>query len=213
MKNKKFTSMLLVAMLLLSCVVTGCGKSITPKECAQVWWELSFDDTTNVSKLKMKEAEVKSQIEESNKKEISKLKRSFSAEGMTITDEQVKAFYNAMIEVSKKATVTIDEVSNDGKIAEVKYKSNYIDMNQIATKAIEDAIASVQELGLTSEKEIQNKYAELFMKNLTDGIKNAKFSDDTKEVTYKLTKKDGIWTPDNQEDLADKLNDLFLGEI
>ena len=40
MKNKKFTALVLITMLLLSCVVTGCGKKFTAKECAQIYWEI-----------------------------------------------------------------------------------------------------------------------------------------------------------------------------
>ena len=70
MKNKKFTALLLVSILVLSCVVTGCGKQITPKECAQIWWEIAFNDMSNVSKVNITEEQSKTILEKSTEKNL-----------------------------------------------------------------------------------------------------------------------------------------------
>ncbi|WP_160689712.1 DUF5105 domain-containing protein [Clostridium sp. C2-6-12] len=212
MKNKKFTVLLLVTILLLSCVVTGCGKKITPKECAQVWWEIACNDMSNVSKINITEEQSKTILDNSNKKNLSSLKTAFTSQGLTVTDEQVKEYFDAIGEAAKKATVTIEEVSNDGKTSQVKYKTTYIDANKIGTKAANDAAESVKALGLTNKKDVMNKYSELFVKNLTNEFKNATFSEDTNEKTFTFTKKDKIWVPENQETLSTELGSLISGK-
>lgn len=213
MKNKKFTALLLLTMLLLSCVVTGCGNSITAKECAQIFWDMGVEyDTSNVSKLNRKEEDEKVNIEKVKETEKDTLKNAYTAQGLTVTDEQMAEFYNATLELFKKATVTIEEVSNDGKKAEIKYKTTYVDITKIATKASTEAVESVKTLGLTNQKEIKDKYSELVMKNLVNEVKNATFSEDTKERTYTFTKQDKIWVPDNQETFGKKLGELVSGQ-
>lgn len=213
MKNKKFTALLLVSILVLSCVVTGCGKQITPKECAQIWWEIAFNDMSNVSKVNITEEQSKTILEKSTEKNLSTLKTTFTSQGLTVTDEQIKEYFEAVIEASKKATVTIEEVSNDGKTAQVKYKTTYIDANKMATKAANEAVESVKALGLTNQKEAMAKYSELVIKNLITEFKNATFSEDTNEKTYTFTKKDKIWAPENQETLSTELGGLIAGKI
>ncbi|WP_297427230.1 hypothetical protein [Clostridium sp.] len=213
MKNKKFTTLLLAAMLILSCVVTGCGKSITPKECAQVWWEMAYNDISNASKLNIKDEEAKAILEKSTQQNISKLKTEYAAQGLTITDDQATEIYNAVNDLGKKANVTIEEVSNDGKTAQVKYKSNYVDMVAIGKKASNDAAESVKTLGITDKKELMNKYSEVLLKNLVNELKNATFSTDTKELTYTFTNQNKVWVPENQEDLSTKLGMLISGQV
>lgn len=212
MKNKKFTSLVLVMVLLLSCVVTGCGKSITPKECAQVYLEMAMYDTSNATKLNMKVDEAKAKNDKMIESDKKKLKDAYTAQKLTVTDAQIDAFFNATTEVLKKASVTIDEVSNDGKKAEIKYKTTYIDMTKIATKAANDALATAQASGITNQKELMAKYSELFMGNLVDGIKNATFSTDTKEKTYTFTKTDKVWIADKQDTLGLELGALISGQ-
>jgi len=212
MKNKKFTALVLITMLLLSCVVTGCGKSITPKECAQVYWEIAMYDSSNATKLNMKADEAKAECDKMIKSDKKKIKDSYTAQKLTVTDEQIDALFNAIVEASKKANITIDEVSNDGKKAEVKYKTTYIDMNQIVTKAQKDAQASAQASGITNQKELMAKYSELFMANYVDGIKNATFSKDTKEKTFTFTKTDKVWIADKKDTMGQELGGLFLGQ-
>lgn len=213
MKNKKFTALLLVSILLLSCVFTGCGKEITPKECAQVWWEIAFNDMSNVSKINITEEQSKTILEKSTEKNLSTLKTTFTSQGLIVTDEQIKEYFEAVTEASKKATVTIEEVSNDGKTSQVKYKTTYIDANKMATKAANEAVESVKALGLTNQKEAMTKYSELVIKNLITEFKNATFSEDTNEKTYTFTKKDKIWAPENQETLSIELGGLIAGKI
>lgn len=213
MKNKKFTSLLLATMLLLSFVVTGCGKDITPKECAQVYWDMGVKyDVSNVSKINLKQDEQKAELEKTKKKEKDTLKAAYKAQGLTVTDEQITGMYDSLIELFNKATVTIEEVSNDGKKAEIKYKTTYFDMIQIATKASNEAAESVTTLGLTSEKEFNDEYSKLFMENLINGIKNATYSKETKEQTFTFTKQDKIWVPENQSTLGEKLGALISGQ-
>ena len=213
MKNKKFTALLLITMLLLSCVVTGCGKEFTAKESAQIYWELGSGDTSNISKINMKEEDAKADIEKNKEEGIKTLKDAYAAKGLTATDEQIAKFYDVASELVKKATVTIEEVSNDGKTAQIKYKTTYIDAAKLGTKASNDAAESVKALGLTNQKEAMDKYSELLLENLVNEYKNATFSEDTKEKTYTFTKKDKIWVPEGDEkEFVKNLGGLVAGQ-
>lgn len=211
MKNKKFLSMLMVVVLMMSFAITGCGKKIEPKEAAQVWWEIAFNNTANVSKINLKESDATAAIEKEKQEVVDELKTQFSAQGISFSDDKFTELYNALIDTSKKANVTIEEVSNDGKTAEVKFTSNHIDYAGIITQATTDALESIQASGMTDPNEAKDKYMELYMENLINGIKNAKFSDDTKTLNYKLTMKDNVWQPDSADDFSDKITNLVLG--
>ena len=213
MKNKKFTALLLITMLLLSCVVTGCGKEFTAKESAQIYWELGSGDMSNISKINMKEEDAKADIEKNKAEGIKDFKAQYAAQGLTATDEQISKLLDASAELLKKATVTIEEVSNDGKSAQIKYKTTYVDMIKLATKAKNDALESVKALGLTDQKQAMDKYSELYLENLVNELKNATFSEDTKEKTYTFTKKDKIWVPDgDQKEFVKNLGELVSGQ-
>ncbi|BCZ44942.1 DUF5105 domain-containing protein [Clostridium gelidum] len=213
MKNKKFTALLLITMLLLSCVVTGCGKEFTAKESAQIYWELGSGDISNISKINMKEEDAKADIEKNKAEGIKTLKTQYAAQGLTSTDEQMTKILDAANELVKKATVTIEEVSNDGKAAQIKYKTTYVDMTKLGTKAGNDALESVKALGLTDQKQAMDKYSELSLENLANELKNATFSEDTKEKNYTFTKKDKFWVPEgDQKQFIQNLGQLVAGQ-
>ena len=213
MKNKKFTALLLITMLLLSCVVTGCGKEFTAKESAQIYWDLGSGDISNISKINMKEEDAKADIEKNKAEGIKTLKTQYAAQGLTATDEQMTKILDAANELVKKATVTIEEVSNDGKTAQIKYKTTYVDMIKLGTKAGNDALESVKALGITDQKQAMDKYSELFLENLANELKNATFSEDTKEKTYTFTKKDKVWVPEGDlKEFIQNLGQLVAGQ-
>ena len=213
MKNRKFTALLLVTMLLLSLVVIGCGKEFTAKESAQIYWELGSGDMSNISKINMKEEDAKADIEKNKQEGIKTLKDQYAAQGLTSTDEQMAKIYDAANELVKKATVTIEEVSNDGKTAQIKYKTTYVDEEKLGTKARNDALESVKALGFTDQKKAMDKYSELLIENLTNELKNATFSEDTKEKTYTFTKKDKVWVPDGDpKEFVKNLGELVSGQ-
>lgn len=211
MKNKKFTSLLLATMLLLSCIVTGCGKSITPKESAQICWEVGTGDISNASKINMTEEEAKNLLKRSKENTGKKFKDIVNASGLTITNEQINELCDSTSELTKKATVTIEEVSNDGKTAQVKYKTTYIDAKKLGEKAGNDALEYIKTLGLTSEKEAMDKYSEVAINNLINEYKNATYNGDTKEKIFTFEKEREFWLPKERDTFFESLGGLVAG--
>lgn len=214
MRNKKFTALLLASLLSLSLVFLGCGKKVTAQECAQVLWDINVKfDTSNVSKLNAKEEDVQALLEKSKKEEKVNLKNTYTAAGLTVTDEQIDQIYTGVVNAVGKTNVKVEEVSNDGQTADIKYITTYVDEGKLDKKASEEAFAMVQALNLTSQKEALEKLSEVYMANLLNELKNVSISGETKEKVYKFVKKDKIWLPEDQEKFAEDITKLVTNQI
>src|SRR5471030_1779748 len=198
MKNEKFTALLLVSMLLLSFVVTGCGKDVTAQECSQVLWDINVKrDISSASKLNLKEEDAKASVDKDMIQAKEALKESFTDAQINFTDAQLEDVCNGLLEAYGKITVKIEEVSNDGKKAQIKYTTTYFDLSALDEKAANDALSSVQSSVLTDETQLTNKFSELYIQNLISELKNATISTDTKDKTYTFVKQGKVWIPED----------------
>lgn len=214
MKNKKFTSLILVAMLALSLLVTGCGKKITSQESAQVLWDMNVKhDTSNVSKIGMKDEDAKKAIDNDMSKAKESLKTTFTQSQLKYTDAQLDDVCNALLTAYGKMTVKIDEVSNDGKKAQVKFNTTYIDLNAIDEKAANDALQKVQSSGITNQSEFMDKASEEYINNLVNALNNVTPSSDTKEKTYAFVKEGNTWLPEDKTNFGTSLGQLITNQI
>ena len=202
MKNKKSIILTLITILLFSFVVIGCGEKVSPKESAQILWDVKINgDVSGIEKLGGKDDDGQKLLDASKKAEMQLLKTNMTASGLKVSDEQLESIYSAILEACNKNSVTIEEVSKSGDSAEVKIKCTYIDEVAIDEKAADDAVNAVQNLGITNESELLKKGTELYIDNLINGLKNAEVSSDTVEKTFAFKKDgNGYWMPDSPSD-------------
>lgn len=214
MKNKNFITLLLISILLFSLIVTSCGKKVTAQECAQVIWDLNIKhDISNISKIGLKEEEAKTTLNNDIKEAKEELRETFIDADMKFTDNQLEDVCSALLESYSKITVKVEEVSNDGKKAEIKYITTYFDLTVLDEKASTDAVKSIEELGLTNETEILNKFSELYIQNLIYEFKNVTVSTDTKERTYTFLKEGTVWVPEDRTNFGAKIGQFITNQI
>lgn len=202
MKNKKSFILALVAVLIFSFTAIGCGDKVTPKESAQILWDVKLKgDISGIQKLGGKEEDGQKLLDSSKEAEKQLLKTNITKAGLKVTDEQLENVYNALIEGCNKNTVTVEETSKSGDTAEVKLTCTYIDETAIDEKAANDAIEAVKDLEVTTQSELLNKATELYINNLIEGLKNAQPSTETVDKTFSFKKdKSGYWMPESPKD-------------
>ena len=214
MKNNKFIALLLTSILFLSLIVTSCSKEATAQECAQVLWDMNVRrDISNISKIGLKEEDGKAVLNNDIIEAKEELRETFVDAEMKFTDKQLEDVCNSLLESYNKITVKVEEVSNDGKKAEIKYTTTYFDLVTLDEKASNDAVKSSEELGLTNETEIINKFSELYIQNLIYEFKNVTVSTDTKEKTYTFLKKGTIWIPEDKTNFGTSIGQFITNQI
>lgn len=214
MKKKKSIILMLVTVLLFSFAVIGCGDKITPKESAQILWDVKLKgDVSGIEKLGGKDGDGQKLLDASKKSEMQLLKTNLTSSGLKATDEQLELVYNALMEACAKNTVTIEETSKSGDSAEVKIKCTYIDETAMDQKAADDAVKAAQGLGITNQSELLKKVTELYIENLVNEFKNAEVSSDTVEKTFTFKKdKSGYWMPDSPSDFIVNISKMATNQ-
>lgn len=208
--NRKIVASLFTAAI-MSISMIGCGNTIKPEESAQVLCEISVKhDITNASKLGISDDEANAIIDETESEQKKVLKTNFDATQLPITDSQIDSVIEAYNEVFNKIDYTIEVTSQTSKSAQVKISSTYIDLSSIDTEAAGSALDELYTLDVTSEEDALAKTAELYIKNLLNGLKDAKASTNTVEKTFTFEKADGYWLPSDTEGFAEQLQELML---
>ena len=214
MKNIKLIASLLVSIFLFSFLVTGCSKKVTAKECAQIFWEMNTThDMSNISKINLKEKDGQAAINKDINEAKASLKETFTEAQMKFTDAQLEDVCNALIEAYSKLTVKIEEVSNDGNKAEIKFITTYFDMNALDEKASNDALDVIISLGLTDQTEIINRFSELYIKNLITEFKNVSISTNTTEKTYTFVNNGEFWAPEDKTNFGTSIGQFITNQI
>lgn len=216
MKNKKIITLILILIIILlfSLIVSSCGKKATAQECAQIIWDMNIKhDISNVSKIGLKEEEAKATLNNDIKKAKEELRETFIDADMTFTDRQLEDVCNALLESYSKITVKVEEVSNDGKKAEIKYITTYFDLTTLDEKSSIDAVKSIEALGITKEREVLNKFSELYIQNLIYEFKNVTISTDTKEKNYTFLKEGAVWIPEDKTNFGTSIGEFITNQI
>ena len=112
-----------------------------------------------------------------------------------------------------KVTVKVEEVSNDGKKAQIKYTTTYFDLATLDEKASTDAVKSIEGLGITNETEVINKVSELYIQNLIYEFKNVTVSTDTKQKTYTFVKEGTVWIPEDKTNFGTSVGQFITNQI
>jgi hypothetical protein len=214
MKNIKKISLLLTSILLLSLIITDCSKEVTAQECAQVFWDMNVKrDISNISKINLKEEDGKNDLNNDMRVAKEELKDIFTDAGMKFTDKQVEDVCNALLESYGKVTVKVEEVSNDGKSAKIKYTTTYFDLATLDEKASNDAYKVIDVLGITDETEILNKYSELYIQNLINEFKNVTINKNNKEKVYTFLKEGTVWVPEDRKNFGTSIGQFITNQI
>lgn len=214
MRNEKFISLILASILLLSLIVTGCSNKVTAQECAQVFWDMNVKrDISNISKINLNEEDGKNALTNDMKAAKEELKEIFIDAEMNFTDKQVEDVCNALLESYGKITVKVDEVSNDGKKAEIKYTATYFDLATLDERASTDAVSLIEVLGIKDETEVINKYSEFYIENLIHELKNSTVSTGTKEKTYTFLKAGLVWVPEDKANFGTSIGQFITNQV
>lgn len=207
-KIKKSLSLLLV-LLLIPAVLAGCKPKVASDESAKILFDFAVKgDKANLSKIGGTQKDFDEGKKEEKDSFTSQVKSSLSASGFSISDEQVNDMYDALMNSLKKVNETTSVVSEDGKTAEVKIKTTYIDLKGLVSKAQQDALAQAKSSNITDETQLKAKFIDVYVKDLVSELNNAKPETNTKEQNFKFVIKDGQWLPENFSDFYKKVGSL-----
>ncbi|MBW6409332.1 hypothetical protein [Clostridium weizhouense] len=213
-KNKKILTLLLSILLVGGIMLTGCGdKGLTAVESAEMLFNLYVkQDTTKAEKLQLKKEELQSFVNQQEKALKSKIESEFKSYGLSISDEKLENICKAQLAAIAKVTPTIELVSEKDGEAEIKIKTTYLEFEKIDEKAADDAVAAYENSGITDEKELLNKMADQYVKNLIEGLNSSTPSTDTAEKTFKLKKdkETKIYIPDNIVEFFISIDELSI---
>lgn len=206
MRTKKKILLALISVLAFSLLMVGCGTKATPTESAQIYWDaLVKNDTANVEKVNLADEDVQKFIDNSFTKTKNELKLMLSKSGLSITNEQCDKLVQDVYDLGKKATVKVEEVSNDGKTAEIKYTVNYIDLNSTIQEAQTETVSEIKSLGLANTPSAQTKIMEIYLNKISDKLQLSEPSSQTVEETVKFVKNKNVWNPEDVENFASKV--------
>jgi len=222
-KSKKLIAVLITAILGSAVLLTGCAqKPVKADVAVEAFYNLYIlGNSSEIEKIALTKDEVtkvydllKSTSEAATKKNVTS-----QPPYLQISNDQLDTIYNAQMEALKKLTVTTEIVSEDGDNATVKLTTTYVDMTAIDTKAGTDAGVEVLAMGLTNQAELYKKIVEVYTSKLSEGLKAAVPSTDTKETTFECSKKtyavDGknkdIYAPVDMEAFGAKVATMATG--
>ncbi|AKA69778.1 DUF5105 domain-containing protein [Clostridium scatologenes] len=212
MKNLKRNLAICMSLLMIPLMLMGCKPKVGPDETAKTLVEFAIKgDQSGVSKIGVSQNEINDAVKAEKNGFLKEIKSTFTTQGLNITDAQVNAIYNAIMDDFKKVTVTAQVASQNDKTADVKLKSTYFDLEAISMKAAKAAIAEFENSGITDEKELKTKLTDSFVKNLITELKNTKPSE-AKEKTFKFVVKDKVWLPENESKFFSDVAKLVSGQ-
>ncbi|WPC40572.1 DUF5105 domain-containing protein [Clostridium sp. JS66] len=212
MKNLKRNLAICMSLLMIPLMLMGCKPKVGPDETAKTLVEFAIKgDQSGVSKIGVSQSEINDAVKAEKDDFLKEIKSSFTTQGLNVTDAQVNAIYNAVMDDFKKVTVTTQVASQNDKTAEIKLKSTYFDLEAISVKAANNVIAQFKDSQIADEKERKTKVTDAFVKNLITELKNAKPSE-AKEKTFKFVVKDKVWLPENESQFFSDVAKLVSGQ-
>ncbi|WP_346847090.1 MULTISPECIES: hypothetical protein [unclassified Clostridium] len=217
---KKFIkpSILCIVMLLsLSSIFLGCSKKTIPiEQTAKAFYDLVIlQDSAEFEKLGVTNDEITSMAEIQKKSMNEVTKAGFVQAGLPITDEQLDQIYNVQIEALRKLKPTIEVVSSDKEISQVKISTTYVNMVEASTKAGDDTISEVQSKQISD----MTKVSEIFIKKIIENINALTPSTDVKSTTFEFEKvkmnfgkkTEEVWVPKDSISFGNDLANMCIG--
>lgn len=218
MKKIMKSSILCIVMLLsLSLIFLGCSKKTIPiEQTTKAFYDLVIlQDSTEFKKLGASDEEIASIAEMQKKSMNEATKDGFVQAGLPITDEQLDEIYKVQIEALRKLKPTIEVVSSDKEISQVKISTTYVNMVEASTKAGEDTVSEVQSKQISD----MNKVSEIFIKKIIENINALTPSTDVKSNTFELekvlmkfgNKTEEVWAPKDSTSFGNDLANMCIG--
>ncbi|PJI07248.1 MULTISPECIES: DUF5105 domain-containing protein [Clostridium] len=209
---KKIISILMI-LVLTPAILVGCKPKIKADESAKILSNFIVkNDTSEISKL----GDTKSSLYTSTNTQKNKFKKEFKDEikksiGIGVDDTTADELYNSYYKALKRVNITTSIVSENDETAEVKVKTNYIDVKQIILNSISDTMDE----NLDNENDFSDKDAicKKYINSIIDQLNKAKPSRKSKENTFKFVVKDHVWVPQDEHKYVDGVIDLAQGGL
>lgn len=164
-KSKKLLAVLMTAIVGTTLLLTGCGeKPVAADVTAKAFYNLFIlGDSTEIEKIALTKDEVKQTLDTLKNEMQGTYRTEFGNGGLTISNEDLDAIYNAQMEALNKLTVITEIVSEDGDKATVKVSTNYVDINMVILKAQDDAVKEITEKSISTETEAVKLFIKKFI--------------------------------------------------
>ena len=216
-KNINHRILCISMLLIFTLTFLGCSKSaVSAEQTAKAFYDLIIlQDNTEFQNLGVADNEL-TQLAESQKNLMKEaVKSNFVQAYLPITDEQLESIYQSEIEALRKLSPTIELVSHDKEMSQVKISTPYIDMMGADTKAAEDTFAEVLNNQISDKAEI----SELYINKLIENIKALTPSTEVKENTFEFEKVNmelnkkvaEVWVPKEPFSFGATLGNMSVG--
>ena len=216
-KNINHRILCISMLLVFTLTFLGCSKKeISAEQTAKAFYDLSIlQDNTGFQNLGVAD-DALTQLAEVQKKAMKDAtKANFIQADLPITDEQLESIYQSEIEALKKLSSTIEVVSSDKEVSQVKISTPYVDMIGADTKAAEDTVTEV----LNNQISDKAKISELYINKLIENVKALTPSTEVKENTFEfekvkmeLNKKvQEVWVPKEPLSFGATLGNMCVG--
>lgn len=182
-------------------------ESISPKESAEVFWNLVIkEDSSGMEKLGYSKEFGDRIIKNMNKNDLKSFKSEFNQAGASLSDDQIQGIITALRSAISKNSANFEEVSKANNLAQVKISSTSISMNSIINDALNTTQSQILSNGITDKQ----KAMEMYGTNLIDSINKTQVSSTSSSETFSFTKIGDIWMPSNITDYTESLGNMSI---
>ncbi|WP_026888972.1 DUF5105 domain-containing protein [Clostridium beijerinckii] len=198
MKKLKRISVLLLAVMMATIMLVGCGTKATPEESAKIFLDLLLkDDKTNMDKIGMKEkdyTEFRNSFDDG-------MMRGFENSGLDesiLTDDIKTSFKKDIITGLTKIEYEVVSSSTDKNTAKVQVKIKGFDMQKITENGQSEIMKKVTENPSMTKQQIYTESFKLIGGSMASGI----LKQEPQTITITLTKEGGVWLPSEDDVVA-----------
>ncbi|NOV86227.1 hypothetical protein DFH91_003717 [Clostridium saccharobutylicum] len=132
--------------------------------------------------------------------------------GYLASDDQLNSVCDGYKEALSKITYETKQISKSGDEAQVEISTTNFDVKKIDEQAATDALNETDTMEFSSTDEENNKFNEIYLNKLAEGLKNAEISSDKSSNTFKFKKVNKYWVPDDSANFGYKLIRLATDE-
>lgn len=191
MKKIKRISTILLAVMMVTIMLVGCGTKATPEESAKIFLDLLLkDDKTNMDKIGMKEedyTEFRSSFDDGMMMALG----NSGLDESILTDDIKNSFKKDIITGLTKVEYEVVSASTDKDTSKVQVKIKGFDMKKITENGQSEIMKKVTENPSMTEQQIYTEAFKLIGGSMASGI----LKEEPQTVTITLTKKGGAWLP------------------
>ncbi|AGX41858.1 DUF5105 domain-containing protein [Clostridium saccharobutylicum] len=213
MKKKRILSFLTLVALLFSFLFSGCFDSNAAKNSAEIYCSLIFkSDAQNIQQIGLSDSDKDNLIKDYQSKIKDRLKQNLIFMGYLASDDQLNSVCDGYKEALSKITYETKQISKSGDEAQVEISTTNFDVKKIDEQAATDALNETDTMEFSSTDEENNKFNEIYLNKLAEGLKNAEISSDKSSNTFKFKKVNKYWVPDDSANFGYKLIRLATDE-